>query len=127
MSSRKQVHKIISKTAKEVDKKHSTKSEVNIVSGYPVLINNHDLTLSFKESAIEYIGADNFVDLEMRTTGEDFARFTHKIPGIFYRLGVANKEKGITSSLHSPTFDVDEKSLEIGTGLLIWSAINCNL
>lgn len=124
---RKQVHQIILDTAKEVDKKHSTTSEVNIVSGYPVLINNDALATNFKGNAIDYVGNENFVDLDMRTTGEDFARFTQIIPGIFYRLGVANKEKGITSSLHSPTFDVDEKSIETGTGLLIWAAINCKL
>ena len=88
-----------------------------------MLVNDEVLTPKFRNEAVAFLGESNIVDLEMRTTGEDFARFTQRIPGVFYRLGVANEEKGINSSLHSPTFDVDEKCLEIGTGMMIWSAI----
>ena len=120
---RKRVHEIINDTASIVSKKHNTKCNVFINNGYPVLVNDELLTPKFRNEAVAFLGESNIVDLEMRTTGEDFARFTQRIPGVFYRLGVANEEKGINSSLHSPTFDVDEKCLEIGTGMMIWSAI----
>ncbi len=68
------------------------------------------------------LGIENVVDLEMRTTAEDFAYFAQEIPGCFYRLGVRNEEKGITSNLHSATFNVDESSLETGMGLMAWMA-----
>jgi amidohydrolase len=122
---RTEVHDIINRSAKEVGAKHGTDCDVFINSGYPVLVNNEMATSVFKEGAIEFLGKSNLEELEMRTTGEDFARFTQLIPGVFYRLGVANNEKGINSSLHSPTFDVDEDSLDIGTGLMIWTALSC--
>ncbi len=122
---RTEVHNIINRSAKEVGANHGTDCDVFINSGYPVLENNEMATLVFKEGAIEFLGKSNLEELEMRTTGEDFARFTQLIPGVFYRLGVANNEKGINSSLHSPTFDVDEESLDIGTGLMIWTALSC--
>jgi len=38
-------------------------------------------------------------------------------------LGVGNVEKNITSGLHTPTFDIDESALEIGGGLMAYSAL----
>jgi len=99
------------------------KCEVVFDQGYPVLYNNEELTGRAKQFAIEYLGGENVVDLEMRTTAEDFAYFAQEIPGCFYRLGVRNEEKGITSNLHSATFNVDEASLETGVGLMAWMAV----
>ena len=45
------------------------------------------------------------------------------MPAVFYRLGTGNKKRGITSPVHTTTFDVDEKSLEISTGLMAWLAV----
>lgn len=120
---RKEVHRIIKEISAHTAAKHNTKCEVFINNGYPVLENDEQLTEFFKKASAEFIGEENVIDLEMRTTGEDFARFTQLIPGFFFRLGVANHEKGIKSNLHTPTFDVDESSIEIGTGLMIWNAL----
>ncbi len=121
---RKKVHGLISSISEKVAQKHNTSCDVFINSGYPVLVNDANLTDSFKNTAADFIGKQHVNELEVRTTVEDFARYTQLIPGCFYRLGIANKEKGITSNLHSPTFNVDEKSIEIGTGLMIWNALN---
>jgi amidohydrolase len=112
----------ITKMAQSIAEGMGGKCEVVFDPGYPVLFNNEDLTLRAKKYAIEYLGEENVVDLEMRTTAEDFAYFAQVIPGCFYRLGVRNEEKGITSNLHSATFNVDESSLETGMGLMAWIA-----
>jgi len=57
-------------------------------------------------------------------TAEDFAYYAQRVPSCLYRLGVRNESRGITSFLHSPTFDVDEAALETGSGLMAWLAIN---
>jgi amidohydrolase len=41
----------------------------------------------------------------------------------FYRLGTRNEERGITSSVHTPTFDVEEDAFKISTGLMAYLAI----
>jgi metal-dependent amidase/aminoacylase/carboxypeptidase family protein len=46
------------------------------------------------------------------------------VDACFYRLGIRNEEKGITSGVHTPTFDIDEGALEIGPGLMAWLAIS---
>ena len=62
--------------------------------------------------------------LEIWPAGEDFAYFSQEIPSCFYRLGIRNEAKGITSMLHTPTFDIDESALEIGCGLMAFIAID---
>jgi amidohydrolase len=98
--------------------------EVDIHQGYPFVYNDPVLTGTVKNYAVEYLGEENVVDLDMRMTAEDFAYFAQQVPGCFYRLGVMNQEKGIVSNLHSATFDVDESSLETGMGLMAWIIMN---
>jgi hippurate hydrolase len=54
---------------------------------------------------------------------EDFGYYSQKIPGCFFRLGTGNISKGITSGVHTPTFDIDEKGIEIGMGLMAWLGV----
>jgi amidohydrolase len=99
------------------------KCDFNIVKGYPCLYNNEALTAKVKDFAIDYLGEENVVDLPLRMTAEDFAYYSQKVPSTFYRLGTGNIAKGITSSVHTTTFDIDETSLQVGTGLMAWLAI----
>ncbi len=97
--------------------------EFEILKGYPYLVNNEALTGRVRQYAEEYLGKENVVDLPIRMTGEDFAFYSHEIPGCFYRLGVRNEAKNITSNVHTPTFDVDEMCLKYSTGLMAWLAV----
>jgi amidohydrolase len=97
--------------------------EFEVRHGYPYLQNNPEVTARAKQAAVTYLGADKVVDLDIWMTAEDFAFFTQQVPSTFYRLGVRNEEKGITSSVHTPTFNIDEQALEIGMGLMAWIAL----
>ena len=121
---RKKAHQLIIETAEYTAKANGCECEVEILHGYPFLTNDESLTKQASELAQIYLGADNVVELEPRMTAEDFARYTQLMPGCFYRLGTANQEQGITSNLHTSTFNVDEKSIEIGAGLMAWIALN---
>lgn len=98
--------------------------EVDIHHGYPFVFNDPQLTAKTRQYAEEYLGKENVLELDIRMTAEDFSYFANEIPGCFYRLGVMNTEKGITSNLHTATFDVDESSLETGIGLMTWIVMN---
>jgi amidohydrolase len=91
--------------------------------GYPVLFNDEALTAKVKGFMIDYAGSENVVDLPMRMTSEDFAYYSQEMPACFYRLGTGNKAKGITSGLHTDTFNIEESSLELSIGLLAWLAV----
>ncbi len=96
--------------------------DVFIDPGYPFLVNDETTTENARGYAKDFLGEENVKELELRTTAEDFAYFTQKLPGCFYRLGIRNVDKGIDSNLHTATFDVDESSLETGMGLMAWLA-----
>ena len=120
---RKEAHQIMKKMAEEMAVAMGGTCDFRVDVGYPFVYNDEVLTDLSQKAAIEYLGEDNVVDLDMRMTGEDFSFYTQHMPGCFYRLGVGNKSKGITSGLHTPTFDVDERCLEVGAGLMAYIAL----
>ncbi len=107
-----------------VCEKYKATADINIENGYPFLVNDIELTARCKALAIDYLGKENVEDLPLRMTAEDFSYITQKVPSCFYRLGTGNKQKGITNGVHTSTFDIDEKALEISTGLMAWMTIN---
>ena len=120
---RQKAHQLIVETAQHTAKAFGCECDVEIAKGYPFLTNDELLTSQARKAAIEYLGEQNVAELEPRMTAEDFARYSQLMPACFYRLGTANKEKGIVSNLHTSTFNVDEKSIEIGAGLMTWIAL----
>lgn len=120
---RKAAHRKMKKMAKGIVEGMGGTCDFNIVKGYPVLMNDDELTRNAKTFAVEYLGAKNVVDLPIRMTAEDFAYYSQKMPACFYRLGTGNRAKGITSPVHTNTFDIDESSLQLSTGLMAWFAV----
>ena len=115
--------KKIQKMAETIAESMGGKCEVNISHGYPYLENNPEVTRRIKKAAEEYVGKENVVDIDITLGSEDFAFYSHVVPASFYRLGTRNEAKGITSYVHTPTFDIDEDALSIGPGLMAWMAV----
>ena len=121
---RTEAHDIITKIVLEVCNRNNARADLKIVRGYPFLVNDKTVTENCRQAAINYLGKENVEELPLRMTAEDFAYFTQELPCCFYRLGTGNKAKGIVSGVHTPTFDIDEDALKIGSGLVAWLAIN---
>ncbi len=113
----------IKKMAESIAEGMGGSCEVVISKGYPYLENNPMLTRRIRKAAEEYVGSENVVDLDITLGAEDFAYYSQLVPAAFYRLGTNNPAKGITSYVHSPTFDIDEDALTIGPGLMAWMAL----
>lgn len=94
--------------------------EVFIDKGYPAVYNDPAATERVMNYSKEYLGEDKVAHLDQRMTAEDFSYYQHEVPGVFYRLGIMNMEKGIDSNLHTATFDVDESSLFTAMGVMSW-------
>ena len=120
---RTRAHQLITEKAKAIAAAHGCSCKVVIDKGYPLVENHPEVTAVARHAAEEYLGKENVVDLGIRMTAEDFGSFAQRVPACFYRLGTRNQAKGITAGLHTSYFDVDEKSLETGTGLLIWESL----
>jgi amidohydrolase len=119
---RKEAHIIMKKMAEEMASSMGATCDFRVDVGYPFVYNDEVVTEFARDVAKDYLGEENVVELDMRMTGEDFSFYTQHMPGCFYRLGVGNVAKGLTSGLHTPTFNVDEKCLEVGTGLMAYIA-----
>ena len=98
--------------------------DFEIKKGYPFLKNDPELTQRSHQAAIAYLGEENVLDLDIWMAAEDFAFYSQEVEGCFYRLGTRNEAKGITSGVHTPTFDIDEDALEIGSGLMAFLAVS---
>lgn len=114
----------ITKMAESIAEGMGGKCEVTISHGYPYLENNPEVTRRIRKAAEAYVGKENVVDIELTLGSEDFAYYSHVVPASFYRLGTRNESKGITSYVHTPTFDIDEEALKIGPGLMAWMAVS---
>ncbi|WP_423736597.1 M20 metallopeptidase family protein [Chitinophaga caseinilytica] len=115
-------HELIRKQATELVHAMGAEIDIDILVGYPTLYNNESVTTNARKLAEDYLGADNVVDTELRMGAEDFAFYSQVIPACFFRLGTGNKAKGITSGVHTPKFDIDERALEIGAGTMAYLA-----
>lgn len=120
---RNDVHEQLQALVKEISAKYSVSSQLRIDRGYPFLVNDEALTKNCRSAAQDYLGASNVEELPLRMTAEDFAFITQKVPSCFFRLGTGNKARGITSGVHTATFDIDESTLETGMGLMAWLAV----
>ncbi len=120
---RAEAHKRMKKIAESIAISYGGACDFNILKGYPVLFNHEALTLRTKQWAIEFLGKSKVVDLPLRMTAEDFAYYSQVLPACFYRLGTGNTQRGITSAIHTDTFDIDEAALETGMGLMAWLAV----
>jgi len=121
---RKEAHTQMKKLAKDIAEKMGGSCDFRIEYGYPFLVNDEATTSRARIAAEIYLGKENVEELPLRMTAEDFAFYSQQIPSCFYRLGTGNKSKGITSGVHTSTFDIDEHALEIGSGLMAWLALN---
>jgi len=98
--------------------------EFTIVDGYPFLKNNPEYTERNRQAAISYMGEENVEELDLWMAAEDFSFYSQHTNACFYRLGTRNEAKGITSGVHTPTFNIDEEALKTGMGLMAWLAIS---
>ncbi|NLJ57962.1 MAG: amidohydrolase [Tissierellia bacterium] len=93
---------------------------VTFKEGYQALINNDELVTIIKENAEKVLGMENVEYKEFPSLGaEDFSYFADVAKGAFFHLGCGNSEKGITSPIHTETFDIDEGCLKVGVKLQV--------
>jgi amidohydrolase len=97
--------------------------DLKIDVGYPALINEEKATELAKQAAVEFLGAENVVDLPVRMTAEDFSYYSQVIPSCFYRLGTASPNGNFKHPVHTPYFDIDPNAIETGVGLFVWIAL----
>ena len=120
---RSEAHIRMTKMAKSIAESMGGSCDFKIVRGYPFLINEEKLTEEVFGFAQEYLGKENVIEADQWMAAEDFASYSQQADACFFLLGIRNEKKGITSSLHTPTFNIDEDALQMSTGLMAHIAL----
>jgi amidohydrolase len=98
--------------------------EADFKRGIPVLVNDDGYTRQAQGMAERIVGARNVRVLKSGSmAAEDFACFLKEVPGTFVWIGAGNKDRGLVSPIHNPTFDFDEDALAVGAKLLCLFAL----
>lgn len=117
-------HDLIRKQAIGLVEAMGAEIDLHIDIGYPTVDNDPALTETAWQLANAYMGKDNVSETEMRMGAEDFGFYTQLIPGCFYRLGVRNVENSIVHNVHTPQFNIDERAIETGMGMMAWLGVS---
>jgi amidohydrolase len=107
---------IVTKTAEMA----GGKAEIAYNIGYPVTVNDPALTDRMAATIKRVAGVDNVRVGALTGTSEDFSYYQHKVPGLFFFLGVTPKDRDpkTVPTNHSPLFYADESALPIGVRAL---------
>lgn len=114
---------LIEEQIRSIAESNGATVDLTISRGYPYLENDPNTTSKLRKKAIEFLGNDRVIELPIRLTSEDFAYYSHEVPVCFFRLGVGNKDKGITYGVHHPRFDIDPESLKVGVEMMCLAAL----
>ncbi len=93
--------------------------------GAPPLYNHPDLASILSPTLARVLGDWNVRDIKPQMVAEDFSYFSQKIPGFYFLLGVKDPEKPSMAPLHSPYFNPDERSIELGIRIMCHILFDC--
>ncbi|CUA85704.1 M20 family metallopeptidase [Pseudidiomarina woesei] len=121
MGNRAQIFENLKTTAEMTAKASGAEAHVHIDEGYPVTINNPELTRQMLPTMQRVAGADNVKVNALVTGAEDFSFYALEVPGLFVFLGITpeGQNPAEAPSNHSPYFYADEDALKTGTELYV--------
>ena len=95
-------------------------------AGYPVTVNQPELTERMAATLKRVAGGNNVRVIPPTTTSEDFSYYGQKVPAMFFFLYVTppDQDPAKVAFNHSPLFFVDERALPVGTRALAQLAVD---
>jgi amidohydrolase len=121
MGNRAQIFEKLKTTTEMTAKATGAEAHVHIDEGYPVTVNDIQLTQKMLPT-IKRVASEDKVQVNALVTGaEDFSFFALEVPGLFVFLGITpeGQDPVTAPSNHSPFFYADEKALKTGTELYV--------
>ncbi len=114
------IHRRIRKIAESLAEAAGATAEVTIDLGYPVTINDPELTRRMWPVLESVAGPGRLGESPRLTVAEDFSYFQQQVPGVYFSLGVAppDADPAEVASNHSPLFFADERALKLGVRAL---------
>ena len=121
---RRDIERRIRHTVEHIATSAGATAEVEIDYGYPVTVNDPELTMQMIPS-LERV-SDSVKQTAKITGAEDFSYFANEVPGLFIFLGVAPPDADLATvpRNHSPYFFADEAALLTGVRALASLAVD---
>ncbi len=92
--------------------------DVDVTKGVPPAVNHAIGVENFSRAARTMLGSAGLAVTEQSLGGEDFAWMLKQVPGAMARLGVRPPGARIAPDIHQPSFDVDERCIDVGVKVL---------
>ncbi|WP_395342280.1 amidohydrolase [Ningiella sp. W23] len=130
MDNRAQIFEDLKSTAQMTAQASGAQAHVHIDEGYPVTINNPELTRKMIPTVERVAGKEKVHISPLITGAEDFSYYALEVPGLFVFLGVTpeGENPATAPSNHSPLFFADESALKVGTEIYVnWALDYANL
>jgi amidohydrolase len=112
---------LITELAQGIGAAYGATVDVRYLRGVPPVVNDQVAVALLEAAASLVLGPEGVVDTPQSLGGEDFGWVGEKVPAAMARLGTRTPG-GRTHDLHQAAFDVDEKCLAVGVGLLTEAA-----
>jgi hippurate hydrolase len=113
-------HTLIRQQVEAIGRGMGADVDLKIDVGYPNVYNDEELHRIAMASAKAFMGEERVEETELRMGAEDFGYYSQLVPGCFFRLGTGNIARGITSGVHTPTFNIDEAAIEHGMAMMAY-------
>ena len=120
---REDFHRRIRQTAQNIAEASGATAEVIISGSAPVTFNDPELLARMTPTLLKVTGEGNLITPSVEMGAEDFPFLTQNAKGLYFYLGVRTPGKEIESQ-HSPTYYVDESSLQLGVRALSSLAVD---
>lgn len=114
---------LIRSVTEETAEEFGVRIDVKIAEGYPVLVNDENLTAKAMELSKVLLGKDKIETYDFRMSSDDFSFYSTLAPSLYYRIGIRKKGTEMLK-LHTADFDIDEDGLETGVANLSWLVYN---
>ena len=109
-------------TADGITKSAGLSYELDYRKGYPVLRIDAELKRLVQSAIVDFAGEKAFVEMRKPIMGgEDFAYYTHVVPGVFMFFGVVS-DQNPRFPMHHPKYNIDERVLPFGASILAYCA-----
>ncbi|MCH8895888.1 MAG: amidohydrolase [Proteobacteria bacterium] len=123
---RKDIQRRLVTTVENIAESAGTTATVKFHYGYPVTVNDPELTAAMLPTLRSIAGAENVVEIDLITGAEDFSYYQQEVPGFYFMLGAtpAGQDASAAPTNHSPLFFVDESTLLVGLDALVGLTLN---
>jgi amidohydrolase len=125
-ATRKLTHERVRRIAQSIGESAGAEIEVMIDPGYPVTVNDADLTAAMLPT-LNWAAADGKAFIKPPVlAAEDFSFFAQEAPGLYIALGVTPPEDYPDNAVpnHSPYFFADEDALPVGVKVMAALAVD---